>query len=92
MWGLSWCREYQDVGSITVWGASWCGEHLCVGSISVWGASLRGEHLGVEMPGPAGKRQREASEHLRGEPEKTAAASQAALGEAQQSFAGAKTT
>lgn len=72
------------MGTITERGAWWGRDPRSGNAGSAWGY---GETLK-----PAGKRQKEASEGARGEPNKVAATSQAALGEARQSFAGAKTT
>ena len=72
------------MGTITVWGASRCREPHSGNAGGAWGYR--------ETPKAAGKRQRKASERVPGGPDKIAAASQAALGEAQQSFARAKTT
>lgn len=99
--GLSRHREHRGVGTMAAWGASWHGHHhgegpsQCVWSPWVWGAPLWQPWKFLGKGRKAGKRLREQSEPVRGggdTADKIRAASQAVLGEAQQSFAGAKTT
>lgn len=104
-WGASWSGEHHSVGSIVMQGSSQYGEHHGLGSITAWGPWQRRHNGGagscaLAAPGGTGNRWswlgrgrgRRASVCGLGGSDKVPAASQAALGEAQQSFSVAKTT